>query len=376
MRNAPLGLTSKPEFKNRRPGATSRTSFPRTRTTYAACPAQTFGIEARGRFGMKLPRRNFLHLVAGAAALPVISRAARAQAYPSRPVRLIVPLAPAGASDITARLIGQWLTERLGQQFVIDNRPGGGGNIGTEAAVRAPADGYTLLLVGGLNAINATFYDKLNYNFIRDIAPVASIIRTPFAMVVIPTVPAKTVPEFIAYAKTSPGKINYASAGTGTATHLTGELLKMMTGVDMFHVPYRGAAPAMTDLLAGQVQVMFDTLATSIEHIRSDKLRALAVTSATRLDVLPGIPTVGDFVPGYEGTGWQGVGAPRSTPAAVIEKLNREINAVLADPKMKARIVDFGYTVFASSPADFGTFIAAYTEKWAKVIKFSGAKVY
>jgi tripartite-type tricarboxylate transporter receptor subunit TctC len=245
---------------------------------------------------MKLPRRNFLHLAAGAAALPILPQFAWAQTYPTRPVRLIVPLAPAGASDITARLIGQWLSERLGQQVVIDNRPGGGGNIGTEAVVRAPADGYTLLLVGGFNAVNATFYDKLNYNFIRDIAPVASIIRTPFVMAVNPAVPAKTVPKFIAYAKTSPGKINYASAGTGTSTHLTGELFKMMAGVDMVHVPYRGGGPAFNDLLAGQVQVMFPTTVSSIGYIRAGRLRALAVTAATRSDVLPDIPTVGDFV--------------------------------------------------------------------------------
>jgi tripartite-type tricarboxylate transporter receptor subunit TctC len=318
---------------------------------------------------MKLPRRNFLHLVAGAAALPVVSRVARAQAYPSRPVRLIVPLAPAGASDITARLIGQWLSERLGQQFVIDNRPGGGGNIGTEAVVRAPADGYTLLLVGGFNAVNATFYDKLNYNFIRDIAPVASIIRTPFVMAVNPTVPAKTVPEFIAYAKTSPGKINYASAGTGTATHLTGELFKVMAGVNMVHVPYRGGGPAFNDLLAGQVQVFFPTTVSSIGYIRADRLRALAVTAATRSDVLPDIPTVGEFVPGYESSQWYGVGAPKNTPPQVIHKLNKEINAALDDPKMKAHLADLGGTVLAGSPADFGKMIAEETEKWGKVIR-------
>jgi tripartite-type tricarboxylate transporter receptor subunit TctC len=323
---------------------------------------------------MKLPRRNFLHLAAGAAALPTVSRFAWAQTYPSRPVRLIVPLAPAGASDILARLIGQWLSERLGQQFVIDNRPGGGGNIGTEAVVRAPADGYTLLLGGGFNAVNATFYDKLNYNFIRDIAPVASIIRTPFVMAVNPTVPAKTVPEFIAYAKTSPGKINYASAGTGTSTHLTGELFKMMAGVDMVHVPYRGAGPAFNDLLAGQVQVFFPTTVSSIGYIRAGRLRALAVTAATRSDALPGIPTVGEFVPDYEASTWYGVGAPKATPAEIVEKLNKEINAGLADPKLKARLVDLGGTVLAGSPADFGKLIAEETEKWGKVVKFSGAK--
>jgi tripartite-type tricarboxylate transporter receptor subunit TctC len=323
---------------------------------------------------LKLPRRRFLHLAAGAAALPAVSRIAWAQAYPTRPVRLLVPLAPGGASDILARLIGQWLSERLGQQFVIDNRPGGGGNIGTEAVVRAPADGYTLLLVGGFNAVNATFYDKLNYNFIRDIAPVASIIRTPFVMAVNPRVPAKTVPEFIAYAKTSPGKINYASAGTGTSTHLTGELFKMMAGVDMVHVPYRSGGPALTDLLGGQVQIMFPTTVASIEYIRSGRLRALAVTAATRSDALPGIPTVGEFVPDYEASNWFGVGAPKATPAEIVEKLNKEINAGLADPNMKARLVDLGGTVLPGSPADFGKLIAEETEKWGKVVKFSGAK--
>jgi tripartite-type tricarboxylate transporter receptor subunit TctC len=303
-----------------------------------------------------------------------LSRFARAQAYPTRPVRLIVPLAPAGASDITARLIGQWLSERLGQQFVIDNRPGGGGNIGTEAVVRSPADGYTLLLVGGFNAVNATFYDKLNYNFIRDIAPVASIIRTPFVMAVNPTVPAKTVPEFIAYAKTSPGKINYASAGTGTATHLTGELFKMMAGVDMVHVPYRGGGPAFNDLLAGQVQVMFPTTVSSIGYIRAGRLRALAVTAATRSAVLPDIPTVGDFVPGYEASNWYGIGAPRNTPVDVIEKLNNETNAGLADAKLKARLDDLGGIALTGSPSDFGKLIVEETDKWGKVVKLVGIK--
>ncbi len=289
-------------------------------------------------------------------------------------MRLIVPLAPAGASDITARLIGQWLSERLGQQFVIDNRPGGGGNIGTEAVVRAPANGYTLLLVGGFNAVNATFYDKLNYNFIRDIAPIASIIRTPFVMAVNPTVPAKTVPEFIAYAKTSPGKINYASAGTGTSTHLTGELFKMMAGVDMVHVPYRGGGPAFNDLLAGQVQVMFPTTVSSIGYIRADRLRALAVTAATRSDVLPDIPTVGDFVPGYEASNWYGIGAPRNTPVEVIEKLNNETNAGLADAKLKARLDDLGGIALTGSPSDFGKLIVEETDKWGKVVKLVGIK--
>ena len=325
---------------------------------------------------MKLPRRTFLHLAAGAAALPALPRLARAQTYPTRPVHLIVGWPPGGAADLVARVIGQPLSERLGQPFIIENRPGAGSNIATEAVVRAPSNGYMLLHVSSVNAFNATLYDNLSFNFVRDIAPVASMCRGPGVLVVHPSFPVKSVPELITYAKSNPGKINMASGGVGSPQHVYGELFKMMTGVEMFHIPYRGGGPALTDLLAGQVSVMFDTLATSIEHIRAGKLRALAVTSATRSDVLPEIPSVGDFVPGYEATSWQGVGAPGSTPAEVIEKLNREINAMLADPKIKKRIADFGYTVLASSPADFRTFIAAYTEKWAKVIKFSGAKVY
>jgi len=276
---------------------------------------------------------------------------------------------------VFARLIGQWLSERLGQVFVIENRAGAGGNLAAEAVVKAPPDGYTLLMIGSNNAWNVTLYNNLSFNFTRDIAPVASIYRGPAVLVAHPSFLAKSVPELIAYAKSNPGKINMASGGVGSTQHVYGELFKMMAGVDMLHVPYRGG-PALSDLLAGQVPVMFDTLATSIEHIRAGKLRALAVTSATRSEVVPDIPTVGDFVPGYEATGWQGVGAPRDTPAEIIDKLNGAINAGLANPKMKARIADFGYTVFASSPAAFATFIAAYTEKWAKVIKFSGAKIY
>jgi tripartite-type tricarboxylate transporter receptor subunit TctC len=323
---------------------------------------------------MKLPRRNFLHLAAGAAALPAMSRFAWAQAYPTRPVRLIVPFAPAGTTDIVARLMGQWLSERLGQQFVIDNRPGGGGNIGTEAVVRASPDGYTLLMVGGWNAINATLYDKLSFNFIRDIMPVASIGSAPYVMVINPSIPAKTVPEFIAYAKANPGKISMASAGTGAPSHVSGELFKMMAGVNMVHVPYRGGGPVMTDLLGGQVQVMFAPTPTSIEHIRSGKLRALAVTTATRSDALPDIPTVGEFVPGYEASNWYGVGIPKNTPAEIIDKLNTEINAGLADPKMKARLADLGGPVLALSPPDFAKLIADETEKWGKVVKFLGIK--
>jgi tripartite-type tricarboxylate transporter receptor subunit TctC len=318
---------------------------------------------------MKLPRRNFLHLAAGATALPAVSRIARAQTYPTRPVRIIVGSAAGGPSDILARLMGQWLSERLGQQFVIDNRPGGGGNIGTEAVVRAPADGYTLLLVGTAQAINATLYDKLNFHFIRDIAPVASVIRYSSVMVVNPSVPAKSVPEFIAYAKANPGKINMASGGTGTPPHLAGELFKMMAGVDLIHVPYRGNGPAFNDLIGGQVQVMFPSPVGLLEYIQAGKLRALAVTTATRSDALPDIPTMAEFVPGYEASGWFGVGAPRNTPSEIIDKLNKEINAGLADPKMQAWLADFGGTPLVLSPADFGRLIAQETEKWGNVIR-------
>jgi tripartite-type tricarboxylate transporter receptor subunit TctC len=316
---------------------------------------------------MKLPhRRQFLHLAAGAAALPTMSRLARAQGYPTRPVRLITGFPAGGPTDILARPIGQWLSERLGQPFVIDNRPGAGSNIGTEAVVRAPPDGYTLLLVSPGNAINATLYDKLPFNFIRDIAPVAGIIRVPNVMVVNPSVPAKTVPEFIAYAKTNSGKVNMASSGNGTSPHVAGELFKMMTGINMVHVPYRGSAPAMTDLIAGQVQVYFGTTTASIEYIRTGKLRPLAVTTAARADALPDIPTVGDFVPGYEASGFFGVGAPKATPAEIIEKLNKAINAALADPKIEARLTDLGGTALVGSPADFGKLIAEETEKWRR----------
>jgi tripartite-type tricarboxylate transporter receptor subunit TctC len=324
---------------------------------------------------MKLPRRTFLHLAAGAAGLPAAPRIARAQAYPTRPVRLIAPFAPGASSDITARLIGQWLSERLGQQFVIDNRPGGGGNIGTEAVVRASPDGYTLLMVGGHNAINATLYDKLNFNFIRDIAPVASIISAPYVMAVNLTVPAKTVPEFIAYAKANPGKISMASVGIGSGPHMAGELFKVMAGVNMVHVPYRGGGPALTDLFAGQVQVMFVTTVTSIEYIKSGRLRALAVATATRSDALPDIPTVGEFVPGYEASAWFGVGAPKNTLSQIIDKLNEAINAGLADPKIKARLAGLGGTPLVGSAADFGRLLADETEKWGKVVKFTGIKV-
>jgi tripartite-type tricarboxylate transporter receptor subunit TctC len=323
---------------------------------------------------MKLPRRQFLHLAAGAAALPILPRLAWAQAYPTRPVRLIVPFGPAGANDITALLIGQWLSERLGQQFVIENRTGAGGNIGTEAVVRAAPDGYTLGVFGAPSAINATLYDKLNFNFVRDIAPVAPIVRFPYIMVVNPSVPAKTLPEFIAYAKANPGKINMASPGSGSTPHVNGELFKVMTGTNMVHVTYRSAAAVITDLLSGQVQLYFGTTASLLEYVRTGKLRALAVTIERRLDALPDVPTVAEFVPGYEASNWYGIGAPRNTPVEVIEKLNKETNAGLADPKLKARLADLGGTPLLGSPADFGKLIAEETEKWGKVVKFSGAK--
>jgi tripartite-type tricarboxylate transporter receptor subunit TctC len=324
---------------------------------------------------MKLPhRRQFLHLAAAAAALPLASGIVLAQTYPTRPVRLIVPFGPAGATDITARLIGQWLSERLGQQFVIENRPGAGSNIGTEAVVRAAPDGYTLGLFGAPSAINATLYDKLNFNFVRDIAPVAPIVRFPYIMVVNPSVPARTLPEFIAYAKANPGRINMASPGSGSTPHVNGELFKVMTGTNMVHVKYRSAAAVITDRLSGQVQLYFGTTAALLEYVRTGKLRALAVTIERRLDALPDVPTVAEFVPGYEASNWYGIGAPRNTPVEVIEKLNKETNAGLADPKLKARLADLGGTPLLGSPADFGKLIAEETEKWGKVVKFSGAK--
>src|SRR5215469_1322053 len=323
---------------------------------------------------MKLPRRKFLHLAAGAAAVPAVSRVARAQSYPTRPVRIISPFGTAGANDLVARLIGQWLSERFGQQFVIENRPGAGGTIGTEAAVRAPADGYTLLLVGTTQAINATLYDKLSFDFIRDIAPVAPINRLANVLDVNLSVPAKTVPEFIAYAKANPGKINMASVGTGSTPHVTGELFKMMAGVNMVHVPYRSAGAALTDLISGQVQVYFGTTASSIEHIKAGKIRALGVTTTARAEALPDIPTVAEFVPGYEASFWFGIGAPKKTPIEIVDKLNSEINAALADPKITARLADLGATVLPGSPADFPNLNAEDTEKWGKVIKSAGIK--
>jgi tripartite-type tricarboxylate transporter receptor subunit TctC len=323
---------------------------------------------------MKFPRRNFVHLAAAAAALAAVSGMARAQTYPARPVRIIVGFAAGGAFDITARLVGQWLSDRLGQPFIVENRPGAGTNIATEAVVRARADGYTLLLGGAVNAVNATLYEKLNFDFIRDIAPVAGIIRFPNLMEVNPSFPAKTVPEFISYAKANPGKITFASTGIGSTQHLSGELFKMMTGVNMVHVPYRGAAPALTDLISGQVQVMFGPLPPSIEFIRAGKLRALAVTTATRSEALPDIPTVGEFVPGYEASGWNGMFSPKHMPAEIINKLNQEINAGLADPDIKARLTDLGGTALGGSPGDLGKFVADEIVKWSKVVKFADLK--
>jgi tripartite-type tricarboxylate transporter receptor subunit TctC len=323
---------------------------------------------------MTLPRRQFLRLAGAAAALPAISHIAGAQSYPTRPVRLIIGYPPGGSADITARLIGQWLSDRLGQQFVIESRPGAGTNIATEAALRSPPDGYTLFLVAPANAINATLYDKLNYNFIRDMTPIAGIIRFSNVMEVHPSVPVKTVPEFIAYAKANPGKLNFASSGNGSTIHMSGELFKMMTGVNMVHVPYRGGAPALTDLLAGQVQVMFDNVPTSAEHVRTGRLRGLAVTSTTRLAVLPDLPPLSDFLPGYESSAWYGLAAPKNTPAEIVDKLNKEVNAILADPKSKARFEELGATLLPGSPADFGKLVADETEKWGKVVKFAGVK--
>jgi tripartite-type tricarboxylate transporter receptor subunit TctC len=322
---------------------------------------------------MNLPRRRFLHLAAGAAALPAVSRIARAQAYPTRPVRIIVPYAPAGAPDIVARMMAQWLSERLAQAFVIENRPGAGGNIGTEAAVRAAPDGYTLLYVVTANAISATLVDNLKFNFIRDITPVAGIIRVPNLVSVNLSLPVKTIPQLITHAKANPGKLNFGAPTAGTVP-LSGELFKMMTGVNIVHVPYSNSAQTVTDLLAGQMQVSFDVMPTTIEYVRTGKPRALAVTTAARSPALPDIPVVGDFVPGYEASSWHGVGVPKGTPAEIVDKLNNEINTGLADPKLKARMADLGGVPMPMTPAGFGTFIAEETEKWGKVVKFAGVK--
>jgi tripartite-type tricarboxylate transporter receptor subunit TctC len=319
-------------------------------------------------------RRQFLRLAACGLTLPALSSIARAQTYPTRPVRLIVSVAAGGSADIVARLMGQWLSERLGQQLIIDNRPGGGNNVGAEAAINAAPDGYTLYLANSANAINATLYQRLKFNFIRDITPVAAIIRFPNVMEINPSVPVKSVPDFIAYAKANPGKINFASSGSGSTIHMSGELFKMMTGVNMVHVPYRGAGPALTDLLSGQMQVMFDNMPSSIEFIRDGKLRPLAVTTATRWEGLPDLPTVAEFVPGFEASAWFGVGAPKNTPVGIVEKLREEINSILADPKVKARLVDLGGTALRGSPSEFGRLIADDTEKWRKVVEALGIK--
>src|SRR6516225_1013525 len=323
---------------------------------------------------MKLLRRQFLQLASSAAAVPALPRRAAAQAYPAHPVRILVGGPAGGTLDILARLFGQWLSARLGQPFVIENRPGGGGNIAAEAVVRAPADGYTLLTIGAPNAINTTLYDKLRFNFIRDIAPIASLIRFANVLEVHPSVPVKLVSEFITYAKANPGKINMASAGIGSGQHISGEMFKLMTGVNMIHVPYRGSAQALTDLVGGRVQVMFDALPNSIEYIRAGTLRALAVTTATRSELLPDLPTVGDFVPGYEASAVDGIGAPAGTPAPIIDRLNNEINAGLADPKLRARLIDMGATILAGSPSDYAKLIAEGTEKWGKVIRAANIK--
>ena len=329
----------------------------------------------RGEGNMKLPhRRQFLHLAAGAAALPVASRFALAQAYPARPVRILVGFAAGGNFDIVARLIGQWLSDQLHQPVIVENRPGASSNLATEAVIRAPADGYTLLLGGAVNAVNATLYEKLSFNFISDVAPVAGVVRFPNVMTVGASFPAKTVPEFIAYAKANPGKISHGSSGNGTTQHLAGALFKMMTGVNFVHVPYRGASQALTDLLSGQVQVLFEPLPPSMQHIKSGTLRALAVTTATRSEALPDVPTVSEFVPGYEASGWSGVCAPKNTPTDIINRLNKEINAGVADPKTKARLADLGATTLAGSSADFGKLIADETEKWGKAIRAANIK--
>jgi tripartite-type tricarboxylate transporter receptor subunit TctC len=324
---------------------------------------------------MKFPRRTFLHLAVGAAALPALPRIAGAEAYPSRLVRIIVGFPAGGATDIQARLMSQWLSDRLGQQFIVENRAGASGNIGTEAVAKAPGDGYTLLQVATPNVINAALYTHLNFDFVRDIAPVICTARLAYVVVIHPSLPITTIPEFIAYAKANPGKMNYGSAGHGTPQNISCELFKMMAGVDLVHVPYRGGAPATTDLVGGHLQVIFSPVSESIQHIKAGKLRALAVTTATRLDVLPDIPTVADFVPGYEASGFAGIGAPRNTPVDIIDLLNKELNAGLADARIKAQIVELGGTVVGGSPAEFGTIISEATEKWAKVIKFAGIKV-
>jgi tripartite-type tricarboxylate transporter receptor subunit TctC len=324
---------------------------------------------------MTMQRRRFLKLAGAAVAMPAVGRIAHAQGYPGRQVRLIIGYPPGGSADITARLVSQWLTERLGQSFIVESRAGGGTNIATETVINAPPDGYTLLLVAPANAVNASLYEKLNHVFLRDIMPIAGLIRFPNVVVVNPSVPVNSIPELIAYAKANPGKLNMASSGNGSTIHVSGELFKMMTGVNMIHVPYRGGALALTDLVGGQVQVMFDNIPTAAEFVRSGKLRGLAVTGATRSEILPDLPTVAEFVPGYEATSWYGLGTPKGTPAEIIDKLNNEVAAILADPKLRSRFLELGATPLTGSPSDFGKLVADETEKWAKVVKFAGAKV-
>ncbi len=323
---------------------------------------------------MRLPRRKFLHLAGGAVALPAVSRIARAETYPSRPVHFIIGYPPGGSADLTARLMGQWLSERLGQQFIVESRPGAGTNLATEAVVHAPPDGYTILLAAPANAINAALFEKLNFDFMRDVAPVAGIIRFPDVVEVNLSVPVRTIPELIAYAKANPGKLNFASSGVGSTLHVSGELFKMMAGVDIVHVPYRGGGPAMVDLISGRVQLMFDNLPTSVEFIKAGKLRPLAVTTATRSEVFPDLPVVADFVPGYEASAWYGVAAPKGTPPEIIGKLNTTINAILAEPNVKKQLGDLGASLLRGSAAEFGKLVADETEKWGKVIKFAGIK--
>src|SRR5689334_10148562 len=324
---------------------------------------------------MKLSRRHFLRFASGTIALPASSRLARAQTWPNRPVRLIIGYTPGGSADLTARLMGQWLSEKLGQPFVVENRPGAGTNIATEAMLRAAPDGYTLLLVAPANAINATLYEKMSFDFIKEMEPIAGIIRFPNVVVVHPSLPIKTIPELIAYAKANPGKLNMASSGNGSTIHMSGELFKMLTGINMVHVPYRGGAPALTDMLSGQMQVMFDNIPTCAEHVKSGKLRGLAVTSTVRSEVLPDLPLVADFLPGYEASAWYGLAAPKGTPADIVERLNKAVNEILADPKAKARFTEIGAIMLPGSAADFGRLVADETEKWGKVVKFAGAKV-
>ena len=323
---------------------------------------------------MNISRRKFLHLAAGSGALPVLSRSAWAQTYPSRPVHIIVPYAAAGPNDIVARVVCQWMSEHLGQPFVIENRPGAGTNIGTEMVVHSPPDGYTVLVVSSSHAINATLYEKLNFSFIRDVAPVASIMRVPNVMLVNPAFPARSVREFIDYGKANPGKLNFASSGIGASNHMSGELFKFMTGLDMMHVPYRSSGPALTDLISGQVQVMFDAMASAVEHIRAGRLRALGVTTATKADALPEAPVIADVVPGYEVSNWFGFGMPRNTPADVVMTFNKAVNEAIADPKLKARLAELGGILMPGSPADFGKLIAEETEKWGKVIRSANIK--